>query len=133
MPIEQIAALIEPSIGGLAVDPELIDETVQSEEGEAQSYLEHIANALRQHGLTVRTECPQGAPVEAIVKTARQGQADLIALTSHGRSGLQRLVFGSVADGVLRRAPCPVLLVRSQERPSPPARSQRQSRPTRFD
>jgi len=50
--------------------------------------------------------------VDTILECARQTQADLIALTTHGRSGLQRLVYGSVADGVVRQATSPVLLVR---------------------
>ena len=46
---------------------------------------------------------------------AREIGADLSAMTSHGRSGLGRLVFGSVANAVPRRAPCPALLVRVRE------------------
>jgi len=112
MPVEKVAALIEPSIGGVPLDPELIEETIESEEHEATTYLEHVANDLRLRGLTVNTEDPPGAAVDVILDCARQTQADLIALTTHGRSGLQRIVYGSVADGVVRRAPCPVLLVR---------------------
>jgi nucleotide-binding universal stress UspA family protein len=85
---------------------------VESEEHEATTYLEHVANDLRLRGLTVKTERPQGSAVDAILDCARRTQADLIALTTHGRSGLQRLVYGSVADGVVRQANAAVLLVR---------------------
>jgi nucleotide-binding universal stress UspA family protein len=110
MPVEKVAALVEPAIGGVPLDPSLIEDTVESEEHEATTYLEHVANDLRLRGLTVNVEIPQGSAVD--IECARQTQADLIALTTHGRSGLQRLVYGSVADGVVRQATSPVLLVR---------------------
>jgi nucleotide-binding universal stress UspA family protein len=47
-----------------------------------------------------------------ILRRARQLGIDLIALTTHGRTGVDRLLLGSVAEDVVRRAPCPVLLVR---------------------
>jgi nucleotide-binding universal stress UspA family protein len=115
MPLAQIAALVEPASGGVALDPTLIDETVESEEHEAAAYLEHVANALRQRGLTVQTEHPEGPPEQALLECATRLNADLIALTTHGRGGLERLFFGSVADSVLRKAPCPVLLVRTHK------------------
>ena len=51
--------------------------------------------------------------VEAIIKTAEREKADLIALTSHGRTGLSRVFYGSVAAGVLHRIDRPLLLIRS--------------------
>lgn len=51
-------------------------------------------------------------PVEAIVRTAAERQCDLIVLGSHGRQGLQRMLGGSIAEQVMRRAPCPVLVVK---------------------
>jgi nucleotide-binding universal stress UspA family protein len=113
LPAAQVAAVIEPSIGGVALDPDLIEDTIETEKQEARTYLEHVGKVLRGKGLKVETQIPEGSAVQAIVDCAKRLQADLIALTTHGRSGLQRLVFGSVADGVLRNAPCPVLLVRA--------------------
>ena len=55
---------------------------------------------------------------EAILKLAETLHADLIVMGSHGRSGLSRLVLGSVAESVVRRAPCPVLIVRDWKAPS---------------
>jgi nucleotide-binding universal stress UspA family protein len=112
MPFAQIAALVEPSTGTAALDPTVIEETVEAEEHDATAYLEHVANSLRQRGFTVRTEHPEAAPDQGVIECAKRVNADLIALTTHGRGGLERLVFGSVADSVLRKAPCPVLLVR---------------------
>jgi nucleotide-binding universal stress UspA family protein len=113
LPTAQVAALLEPSIGGVPLDPDLIEDTIETEEQEARGYLEHVANVLRSKGLKVETQLPEGAAIPAIVDCAKRLQAGLIALTTHGRGGLTRLVFGSVAEGVLRSAPCPVLLVRA--------------------
>jgi nucleotide-binding universal stress UspA family protein len=55
-----------------------------------------------------------GDPAEAIVKAARQVEADLIVMATHGRRGLLYLFLGSVVESVLRRAPCPVLAIRAQ-------------------
>jgi universal stress protein A len=55
---------------------------------------------------------PVGVPVELIVGTARSWPADLVVIGSHGRDGLNRFLLGSVAEGVTRHAPCPVLVVR---------------------
>jgi len=55
---------------------------------------------------------PVGDPAESIVGTARGWPADLVVIGSHGREGLDRVLLGSVAEGVARRAPCPVLVVR---------------------
>lgn len=59
-----------------------------------------------------RTKAEIGWPVDAILDIAAAEKVDLIAMTTHGRTGLSRLAFGSVAEAVLRRAPCPVVLKR---------------------
>jgi nucleotide-binding universal stress UspA family protein len=55
-----------------------------------------------------------GNPAEEIVKTAKNWPADLIVIGSHGRTGMRRALLGSVAEAVMRGAPCPVLVVRAQ-------------------
>jgi nucleotide-binding universal stress UspA family protein len=61
-----------------------------------------------------------GPPADSIVDAARFRKADLIVMSTHGRSGLGRLVVGSVAETVLRSTTTPILLVRSQEAPVQP-------------
>jgi len=56
---------------------------------------------------------PVGDPLMAITNTASDWQADLVVIGSHGRDGVERLLLGSVAEGVARHAPCPVLIVRT--------------------
>jgi nucleotide-binding universal stress UspA family protein len=60
----------------------------------------------------VTQDAIQTESTDAIVGHAKQLKADLIAMTTHGRSGLTRTIMGSVADEVVHTAPCPVLLVR---------------------
>jgi nucleotide-binding universal stress UspA family protein len=82
---------------------------------DAREYLAPLAEELRRRGIRVRTEVRRGEPVEEIVDCAREVDADLIAMTTHGRSGLGRWLFGSVAEAVLREAEIPVFLMRMTE------------------
>jgi len=83
---------------------------------EALDYLNGIAERLREEGVRVTVDAVERDVVaDAIVEYAREHDIDLIAMTTHGRSGLSRLIFGSVAESVVRHAPCPVLLVRARE------------------
>jgi len=95
-----------------AVDPEPI---LEADEETATSYLEGVAARLRQAGLTVGVDVTEGPAPSVIVERAKALGTDLILMTTHGRGGLGRMVFGSTADSVLRHAPCPVLLVRVHE------------------
>jgi len=80
---------------------------------EAESYLVGVADRLNSMGVkNVTTSVWYGAPVESIADAARYRNAELIVMTTHGRSGLRRLLLGSVAEGVLRATTTPVLLLR---------------------
>jgi len=79
---------------------------------EAKEYLASIAADLRAKGVSVTTAVRRGEPVPEILAGAREVDADLIAMTTHGRSGLSRLLFGSVAAAVLSHAEIPVFLMR---------------------
>jgi nucleotide-binding universal stress UspA family protein len=82
-------------------------------QGEAQRYLDAIAERLRGRGLTVQTEVIiEEQPAPAILHEADKVKAGLIALQTHGRRGLARLILGSVADKVIRGAHVPVLVHR---------------------
>ena len=78
----------------------------------AALYLADVAQQLSNRNVMVAYEVVPGSAGDVVVQVAGRLQADLIALTTHGHGKLGRLVFGSVADAVLRRAPCPILLVR---------------------
>ncbi len=79
------------------------------------NYLERTAESLRGKGITVRAVVSSGNASEEILKTADEINADLIAMSTHGRSGLRRMAFGSITDKVLRGAGRPVLMVRAPE------------------
>ncbi len=67
---------------------------------------------LRQRGVKASWRVQIGVPFEEIVKTAEEERADMIVMGTHGRSGLNHALLGSVAERVVRLAPCPVLTVR---------------------
>ena len=85
---------------------------VQREEAEAKAYLERVAQPLRGKGLEVQCITLLGSPGESIVSYADENGFGLIALVTHGRSGLGRLVFGSVTDFVVRRSGLPIMLIK---------------------
>ena len=75
-----------------------------------------VAEALdKDKGVTVRPGMRTGSPAQEIVDVARSEQADLVIMGTHGRGGMSRVLLGSVADRVIRLAPCPVLTVRTPE------------------
>ncbi len=96
-----------------SLDTALLDElTVQ-----ARKYVDHVAARWEGEGLTVDTrvavnDVPAAAILEAAGVPGEAGSHDLIALATHGRSRVARLFLGSVADKLVRGAPCPVLVVR---------------------
>jgi nucleotide-binding universal stress UspA family protein len=77
--------------------------------------LERIARPLRARGVSVEFCVRSGYPSEVIVQEAKEKQVDLIAMGTHGRSGLGRLVLGSTTERVVQHAECPVLTVRRRE------------------
>jgi nucleotide-binding universal stress UspA family protein len=77
----------------------------------AAGYLERAADALRAAGVSVQTNVRVGEPATAIVEWAIEQGADAIVMATHGRTGLVRALMGSVAEGVLRASPVPVLLL----------------------
>jgi len=95
--------------------PNLMKEEIDRREAEAKAYLEGVAGPLQAKGLDVSCVALQGVPGEAIVAFAQNQRVDLIALATHGHSGLGRVVFGSIADQVLRGSGLPILIIRPQD------------------
>jgi nucleotide-binding universal stress UspA family protein len=80
---------------------------------DAEAYLEGIATGLRREGLTVQTRVVAARPAaEAILKAACDGKHDLVALATHGRGGVRRMLLGSVASQVVRGASTPIFVYR---------------------
>src|SRR4030042_7043863 len=84
---------------------------VESEIEQAEGFLRPVAERLHEEGLSPEMEGRFGNPGEEILKAASEDGSDIIALATHSRRGFARLVFGSVADHVLRESHVPVLLI----------------------
>jgi nucleotide-binding universal stress UspA family protein len=85
---------------------------------EAETYLDEVAARVRALGVKdVRTSAWYGEAATAIVEAAAFNHADLIVMTTHGRSGVGRLVMGSVAESVLRGTRTPILVLRDTGAP----------------
>ena len=76
-----------------------------------------VARKAADHGLACETRIVVGPAYRSIVELAGQWQAGLIVMGSHGRTGLKRLLMGSVTERVVGQAPCPVLVVKADQRP----------------
>ena len=87
-------------------------QAIERREEELAAYLEQKAKPLRKLGVEVRTIVQFGNPAERIVSYARSPEIDLVAMATHGRTGLRTVIFGSVAGRVLYSGVRPVLLVR---------------------
>jgi len=113
----QLVYCIEPSkyiLGGVADDQQVIDSIVSEIRPQASDYLYKLEKQLQTDGYNVATRIGQGDAAQFIVDTADEVGADLIAMTTHGRTGVIREALGSVADRVMRTAEQPVLLVRNK-------------------
>jgi nucleotide-binding universal stress UspA family protein len=80
---------------------------------QAQRVVDRALASARARGVTAEGRVVDGRPAELLIAAAQERQADLIVLGSHGRRGLERFFLGSVAEGVVRTAPVPVLVVRT--------------------
>lgn len=87
----------------------------EAEVAHTEEYLGGVQQALKADGLEAETELRRGNVAEEIMIYAAKYEADLIIMSTHGRSGLGRWVYGSVTDRVLRYADVPVLLIRAIE------------------
>jgi nucleotide-binding universal stress UspA family protein len=112
---------VEPLIG-VTVPADTITKVWEEAHSTARNYLQNVTRRLEAGGLQVRSEVADDLPANAIIAYARQNpDIALIAMATHGFSGVRRWVFGSVAERVLHNAPRPVLLVR----PSKPVARER--------
>jgi universal stress protein A len=87
----------------------------------AREELARLCAREARSGTRCRADVRQGSPWQEIVAAARETSTDLIVLATHGRTGVQHVLLGSVTERVVRHAPCPVLVVRERERDFAPA------------
>lgn len=114
-----VVRVVNPYVAIPAGTPELALQFNEIETRESAEYLEKVAARVEKAGLTCTPLVAFGQPVPELVRLLENPAVRLICLASQGRSGVGRWLLGSVAEGVLRQAPCPVLLCRGEMLPGP--------------
>lgn len=109
--VEPVVAMVTPYDMVPYVDNEAAERQLQ----EARGYLASKEGEVRGQGIEVKTIVESGPVVTAILDVAEREKADLIAMASHGRTGLSRVFYGSVAAGILHKADRPLLLIRASD------------------
>lgn len=107
--VEPLRSVVVEGAGQVVVDD------IDGRTREAEAYLAGIAAELRGRGIETDWQVRRGEAAPSILAAARASDADVIAMTTHGRTGFGRLFFGSVAEQVARRADVPVLMLRQTE------------------
>jgi len=102
-----------PGGGDVYLDPGTIDGIDADNKAAAKSYLSQLMKRTRYDRVSIKTEVITGIPAEIIADYAMKNSIDLIAIATHGRSGISRWAWGSVADRILRSACVAVLMVRA--------------------
>jgi universal stress protein A len=116
--------VIEPSVPPMSDDVDRAPvETIPGRQRSAEEYLASIAAALRARDIKTAWMVRCGGPENEILAAAAESGVDMIAMATHGRTAVGRLLFGSVAEAVLRRATVPVLMIRQPERAWTPTES----------
>lgn len=105
-PVSLVPSAVAPA---LAFDAEVYSETLAALRGEAEGWLARASHALREAGVDTSWGILSGSPYVAIADALQPG--DVVVMTSHGRSGVPRLLLGSVAERLVREGPAPVILV----------------------
>jgi nucleotide-binding universal stress UspA family protein len=127
--IEEIAARIEAEVilsqmvaqayhvyaggGGGVTEIPYTDEEMQPLKTSAEDYLKRVADGLLEKGITTNTQVRVGSVAEEIIKLADEIGANLVAMSTHGRSGITRWAFGSITDRILRSGNTPVMVIRA--------------------
>lgn len=101
----------EPDFVGYDVGPQSERDVLAEKFHLEHTEIQAIANNLRTEGLDATALLVRGATVDTILNEAAKLEADIIIVGSHGRGALQRLLVGSVSEGILQHAKCPILII----------------------
>jgi nucleotide-binding universal stress UspA family protein len=115
---ELLLVNIVPALPSVPPDPNYVFKIPEYEQylhADAEQQLRKAREELVSKNVKVRTQVGHGSAAEEIVIIAKADHADLIVISTHGSTGFERLVFGSVAEKVVRLAECPVLTVRQEK------------------
>lgn len=95
-----------------AATGDILDEIIESMRNEANAYVDELSSRIRDEGITVKTTVLEGFPGEQLIQHERRGFFQLVVMATAGRSGVSRVVFGSVAERMLKMGRSPVMMVR---------------------
>lgn len=104
-----------PAMDFLFSDPGLAENAVQEQEEKSKKYISAIEQDLKSAGFRVSALLRVGSVAETILGVADELQADVIAMSTHGRTGAARWLLGSIAERVVHNSKVPVLLIRAKE------------------
>ena len=102
-----------PIASDYALAPEEVARIDAQTMAEADRYLKQVLGRIQLNGIGLQSKVLRGSPAETLSNYAAQSGVDLIVIATHGRSGVSRWVWGSVADRILRSACVPVLMIRA--------------------
>jgi nucleotide-binding universal stress UspA family protein len=97
------------------LEPGKLEDLLRERESDDRKQLDAFIPPEMKKGIEVEMVHKVGIPFVEIIKTAKEKAVDVIVIATHGRSGLSHILFGSVAEKVVRKAPCPVLSIRHPE------------------
>jgi nucleotide-binding universal stress UspA family protein len=112
--VVHVLAPVLPMVGEGYMTPRTFDDVQRSMRAQAQKQLDRLVAKAKTARVRARGLLYEGTAADAIVRAARARRARLIVMGTHGRTGLTRLLIGSVAERVVGTAPCPVLTIRGK-------------------
>jgi nucleotide-binding universal stress UspA family protein len=107
---------VDPAAEFAFSDPSIASGFVQEMEAESKTYMQSVCSKLQSAGFQTSVLSRDGAIAETILAVASETKSDVIAMSTHGRSGVKRWLMGSIADRVVHHSTVPVLLIRPQAR-----------------
>jgi nucleotide-binding universal stress UspA family protein len=112
--IVHVLSTMMPFVGDEYVSPQTYADVLETARIHGQKQLDKLVAKARAAGARVRGLLLEGTAADTIVRTARSRRADVIVMGTHGRTGLTRMLMGSVAGRVIGTAPCPVMTVKGK-------------------
>ena len=115
--VEAPLQFVNPSFYETTIQTDIIHEYLEDfkrKKEHISAYLAGIQEGFQKKGINTGIIVEQGAAVETILSVAQRENADLLAIASHGRSGLSRVFYGSVAAGIMQKIDRPMLIIRTR-------------------
>lgn len=112
--VHEPVAFVPPMLPGMEsayIETNDVITDMNKQEKDAEKYLEQVAESLKETGLMIECATVIGDASQSIVAYAEENEVDLIAIATHGRGGIKRAVFGSVADYVIRESGHPTIVI----------------------